>query len=188
MYAIGAYVAVGHPAAAIATAGAVVLLRHLKQPMHRAIGALDERDMTAIMQFALVTFVILPVLPDRVYGPYDVPNPRQIWWMVVLIVSINLAGYVAYKQFGARGGTLLAGVLGGLISSTATTAERGRLEPLTTWRLILAAALANLVFKRACAFALGSAALRGRMPAIQQRDWPVRLTSVRRCSSMEMAA
>jgi len=82
--------------------------------------------MAAIMQFALITLVILPILPDRTYGPYGVLNPREVWWMVVLIVSINLAGYVAAKLLGTRSGALLGGVLGGLISSTATTISYAR--------------------------------------------------------------
>jgi uncharacterized membrane protein (DUF4010 family) len=61
------------------------------------------------------------VLPNRTYGPFDVLNPRNIWWMVVLIVGINLGGYIAYKFLGQRAGITLGGVLGGLISSTATT-------------------------------------------------------------------
>lgn len=126
MYALGAYLAVGHVAVAVVVAGAAVLLLHFKRPLHRRIEALGDQDMTAIMQFALVTLVILPVLPDRTYGPYAVLNPRQVWWMVVLIVGINLAGYVAMKLAGQRGGTLLAGLLGGLVSSTATTVAYAR--------------------------------------------------------------
>ena len=68
------------------------------------------------MQFALLSLVILPVLPDRAFGPYAVWNPRQIWWMVVLIVGISLVGYVTYKFFGAKVGLLLSGIFGGLIS------------------------------------------------------------------------
>ena len=126
MYAVGAYLAVGHIEAAVTVTGAAVLLLHFKQPMHQAVRALGKADMTAIMQFALVTLVILPILPDRTYGPYDVLNPREIWWMVVLIVSINLAGYVASKLLGTRRGALLGGALGGLISSTATTVSYAR--------------------------------------------------------------
>ncbi|HET9226332.1 MAG TPA: DUF4010 domain-containing protein, partial [Thermoanaerobaculia bacterium] len=63
---------------------------------------------------------------DRDMGPYGVLNPYQIWWMVVLIVGLSLAGYVAYKLFGAGAGTVLAGILGGLVSSTATTASYAR--------------------------------------------------------------
>lgn len=126
MYAVGVYLAIGHTTAAVATAGAIVLLLHLKHPLHRAIGALGEKDMAAIVQFALITLVILPVLPDRTYGPFDVLNPRQIWLMVVLIVSMNLAGYVAAKRFGADSGALLGGLVGGLVSSTAATIAYAR--------------------------------------------------------------
>jgi uncharacterized membrane protein (DUF4010 family) len=68
----------------------------------------------------------LPVLPDRAYGPYQVLNPRDIWLMVVLIVGISMSGYFAYKFFGQHAGTLLGGILGGLISSTATTVSYAR--------------------------------------------------------------
>lgn len=126
MFAVGAYLVVGHLGAAVAVSGAVVLLLHFKEPMHHVVRSMGEGDMAAIMQFALVTLVILPVLPDRAFGPHDVLNPREIWWMVVLIVSINLAGYVASKVFGTRSGALLGGALGGLISSTATTVSLAR--------------------------------------------------------------
>jgi uncharacterized membrane protein (DUF4010 family) len=78
------------------------------------------------MQLVLITLVILPLLPDRPYGPFEVLNPREIWWMVVLVVGIGLCSYVALKLYGARTGLLLAGVIGGVISSTATTVSVAR--------------------------------------------------------------
>jgi uncharacterized membrane protein (DUF4010 family) len=74
----------------------------------------------------LIALVILPVLPNRSFGPYGVLNPFEIWLTVVLIVGISLGGYIAYKFFGARAGTLLGGILGGMISSTATTVSYAR--------------------------------------------------------------
>jgi uncharacterized membrane protein (DUF4010 family) len=88
--------------------------------------------MKAVMQFALISLVILPVLPNRTYGPFAVLNPRNIWWMVVLIVGINLGGYITYKFLGQRAGIVLGGILGGLVSSTATTvsyAKRAAVAP-----------------------------------------------------------
>ena len=85
-----------------------------------------RRRPAAIMQFVLISLVILPVLPNQTYGPYAVLNPREIWMMVVLIVGLSLAGYIAYKFFGERAGLLLGGILGGLISSTATTVSYAR--------------------------------------------------------------
>jgi uncharacterized membrane protein (DUF4010 family) len=78
------------------------------------------------MQFVLITLVILPILPNRTFGPYQVFNPREAWLLVVLIVSIGLGGYVAFKMMGPRAGTLLGAILGGLISSTATTVSYAR--------------------------------------------------------------
>jgi uncharacterized membrane protein (DUF4010 family) len=78
------------------------------------------------MQFVLISLVILPVLPNRFYGPFLVLNPFKIWLMVVLIVGISLGGYIIYKFVGARAGAWAGGVLGGLISSTATTVAYAR--------------------------------------------------------------
>jgi len=126
MYGVGVFVVVGDAAPAIAVGGAVALLLHFKEPMHAFVARIGEADLKAIMQFVLITLVILPVLPNRTFGPFDVLNPRQIWWMVVLIVGISLGGYIAFKLFGQKGGAVLSGLLGGTISSTATTVSYAR--------------------------------------------------------------
>lgn len=126
MYGVGAFLAVGPAAVSIVVGGAVAVLLYLKPQLHGLAEKVGEADFRAIMQFALISLVILPVLPTTPFGPYGVLVPRQIWWMVVLIVGMGLAGYVAYKLFGQKGGTLLAGVLGGVISSTATTVSQAR--------------------------------------------------------------
>lgn len=126
LYGIGAYLVVGEPAVAVALGGAIAVLLHLKDPLHAFANRIGERDIAAIMQFALITLVVLPVLPDRNFGPYDTLNPFHTWLMVVLIVGIGLVGYVAYKLLGARDGAVLGGTIGGLVSSTATTASFAR--------------------------------------------------------------
>lgn len=126
MYCIGALVVIAPLAVPVVLAGAVAVLLHLKGPLHRFVDRMGEQDVRAIMQLVLIALVILPILPDRPFGPYDVLNPYQIWWMVVLIVSLSLAGYVAFKLFGGHAGSALSGVLGGLISSTATTVSYAR--------------------------------------------------------------
>ncbi len=126
MYGIGAYLAVGSQAAAIVAGGVVAVLLHFREPLHQLVEKMGDHDARALMQFVLIALVILPVLPDRTYGPYGVLNPYDIWRMVVLIVGIGIGGYVAYKLFGQRAGTLLGGILGGLISSTATTVSYAR--------------------------------------------------------------
>ena len=126
MFGLGVYLTVGAREVAIAIGGGTAVLLQFKGQMHRLVARLGEDELKAIMQFALLSLVILPVLPNRAYGPYAVLNPRQIWWMVVLIVGISLGGYIAYKFFGEKLGIVVGGLLGGLISSTATTASFSR--------------------------------------------------------------
>jgi uncharacterized membrane protein (DUF4010 family) len=126
LYVVGALIAIGYFAAALVIAGVLAVLLHSKRPLHNFARAVGERDMRAMMLFVLLTLVILPVLPNRDFGPYAVWNPFKLWLMVVLIVGISLGGYIAYKLFGARAGALLGGVIGGLVSSTATTVSYAR--------------------------------------------------------------
>jgi uncharacterized membrane protein (DUF4010 family) len=128
MFLVGACVVAGHAAAATAVGGTVAVLLHLKPQMHALAAKIGDRDFTAIMQFALISLVILPVLPNRAFGPLQVWNPFKIWLMVVLIVGISLGGYVIYKFVGPRAGLLANGILGGLISSTATSVSMARLS------------------------------------------------------------
>jgi uncharacterized membrane protein (DUF4010 family) len=86
--------------------------------MVRKIG---KADLRAIMQFVVIGLVVLPLLPNETFGPHDVLNPYKIWFIVVLIVSLSLSSYIAYRLFRGKIGNVLVGILGGLISSTATT-------------------------------------------------------------------
>lgn len=106
---------------AIVIGGAIMVLLHWKKPLHQWVGRIGDRDFETIVRFTLITLVILPVLPDRTFGPYDIFNPFRAWLLVVLIVTINLAGYLAFRFVGRGAGAWLAGLLGGLVSSTATT-------------------------------------------------------------------
>jgi uncharacterized membrane protein (DUF4010 family) len=110
----------------------VAVLLAWKRPLHHLVRRIGPEDLNAILRLVIVGMVILPLLPDRAYGPFGVLNPFRIWLMVVLIVGISLAAYTAERLLQARSGTLLAGLLGGLISSTATTvgyARRSRGHP-----------------------------------------------------------
>jgi uncharacterized membrane protein (DUF4010 family) len=135
MFALGAYLMVGNRTVAVALGGVVAVLLQFKGQMHGWAAKLGDEDIKAIMKFVLIALVILPILPDHAYGPYAGFNPRQTWWLVVLIVGISLAGYIFYKFLGEGVGTILAGILGGLISSTATTvsySRRARKDPHTS--------------------------------------------------------
>jgi len=126
MFGVGALLMIAPREIPIALGGGVAVLLQLKPEMHRFVTRLGDNDVKAIMQFVLITCIILPVLPNARYGPMGVFNPFETWMFVVLIVGMSLAGYVAYKFFGQNAGTLLGGLLGGLISSTATTVSYAR--------------------------------------------------------------
>jgi uncharacterized membrane protein (DUF4010 family) len=126
MYAVGVALAYGQTELGLIIGGGVAVLLQWKQPLHKLVGRFSEPDIRAIFNLVLIALVILPVMPNRSYGPYGVLNPFEIWLIVVLIVGISLGGYIAYKFFGARAGTLLGGILGGMISSTATTVSYAR--------------------------------------------------------------
>jgi len=115
---------------AIVIAGTVAILLQFKGTFHKITTKLDDGDIRAIMQFVLISCIILPVLPNRDMGPFNAFNPFETWLLVVLIVGMSLGGYIAYRFLGQSAGILLGGFLGGAISSTATTASYGRLSRL----------------------------------------------------------
>ncbi len=107
-----------------AALGVVMLvLLSLKPQLHRFAQAIAYEDIYATLKFAVVSLIVLPILPDRSFGPppFDVLNPHNIWWMVVLISGISFAGYVLMKWVDVSRGIGLTGLLGGLVSSTAVT-------------------------------------------------------------------
>lgn len=119
-YGLGAVVWYGNDTLAIMLAIITTVLLYFKTELHGITQKLSRRDLISVLQFAVLTFIILPILPDKNYGPYEAINPYQIWLMVVLISGVSLAGYVALQLIGQRHGAVL-GLFGGLVSSTATT-------------------------------------------------------------------
>ena len=97
------------------------LLLSFKAPLHRVAEDIQKGEINAILKFCVITVIVLPLLPNRAFGPYAVLNPRVIWWMVVLISGVSMIGYLMMRLWGARGGVAVTGLLGGLVSSTATT-------------------------------------------------------------------
>lgn len=126
MFAIGAYLVLGNQIIAVVVGGSLSVLLYIKETLHNWIDRLKEKDLAAIMTFVGISLVILPILPDETYGPLDVLNPREIWLMVTLIVGISILGYFVYKWVGKKAGMISNGILGGVISSTATTVSYAR--------------------------------------------------------------
>ncbi len=120
-------------ALAVALAVGITVLLSLKLEMHSLVVHITREDVYATLKFAVITAIVLPVLPNRSFGPppLDVLNPYKIWLMVVFISAISFLGYVLVKVVGSRQGIGLTGLLGGLVSSTAVTlsfSERSQKE------------------------------------------------------------
>ncbi|MDR9394690.1 MAG: MgtC/SapB family protein [Roseovarius sp.] len=117
------------------TAAAAVLaaaLLALKTTLHRWVKHLRRFELMAVLQLAVISVVVLPVLPDRGFGPGGVLNPHAIWWAVILVAGLSFAGYAAMRLAGDRLGAIITGLFGGLASSTPTTlalARRARAQP-----------------------------------------------------------
>ncbi|MBU0751554.1 MAG: MgtC/SapB family protein [Gammaproteobacteria bacterium] len=120
-FGLGATVWYGHAELAVMLAIATTALLYFKAQLHGISSSLTHRDLISILQFAVLSFVILPILPDTNFGPYGTLNPYQVWWMVVLISGVSLAGYAALRIAGSRHGAAMIGIFGGFASSTATT-------------------------------------------------------------------
>jgi uncharacterized membrane protein (DUF4010 family) len=119
-----------------------------KPTLHPLVKRLSTEDVAGTLKFLIVAVVVLPLLPDRTYGPLQVLNPFQIGVLMVLISGLSFAGYAAIRLMGARRGLGLTGLLGGLVSSTAVTlsmARRARERPEIDDSAALAVMLASTV-------------------------------------------
>lgn len=97
----------------------VLVILHFKDPLHRWAKRLKSKELVSTIEFIIITFVILPLLPNKGFGPYEFFNPYIVWLMVVFVSGISFASYIAMKLFGAKRGILLTGFLAGFISTTA---------------------------------------------------------------------
>lgn len=126
-FALGAVAARGQ--LAIAAAGGVVtaLLLGIKPTLHHWVERIEQEELLAVLKLLVMTLVLLPVLPDQGYGPWQALNPYELWWMVVLIAGTHFLGYIAVRLAGERRGIPMAGLAGGLVASTAVAISFSRL-------------------------------------------------------------
>lgn len=147
-YGLGALVWFDQATLAVMLAITVTILLYFKAQLQGVTRSLTHKDLISILQFGVLSLVVLPILPNQDYGPYAALNPHQIWWMVVLISGLSLAGYAALRIVGNRHGAPLLGFFGGLVSSTATTmvfARNARDDAKLTATATLVILIANLV-------------------------------------------
>ncbi len=145
---MGGLVYWGETQAAVVLSAGTMLLLGFKQPIHAWTRKFTEADIRSTLQFVAITGVILPLVPNRSFGPYDAFNPFAMWLMVVLISGLGFVGYLLMRIMGAGTGIALTGLVGGLASSTATTltfSRRSREDPAASSGYVLAVVLASTV-------------------------------------------
>ena len=127
-FTLGALTVFGHITLASASAVVMTSLLGFKPLLHGWLKKLEQQELYATLKLLLISVVMLPILPDQGYGPWATFNPYHIWWMVVLIAGISYLGYFAIRIVGNQHGPVLAGALGGLVSSTAVTLNLSKLS------------------------------------------------------------
>jgi uncharacterized membrane protein (DUF4010 family) len=120
-FALGAYAILGEKAAAGSAAVAATVILAERQALHGFLERLKWVELRAALMLLVMTFVLLPVLPNRTIDPWGAINPYQLWLLAILTAGISYAGYIAVKLAGPRRGLIYAGAAGGLVSSTTVT-------------------------------------------------------------------
>ncbi|MBY7874977.1 MgtC/SapB family protein [Vibrio fluvialis] len=127
-FVLGSLAVSGEPVLSAAAAVITAVVLDNKKELHEALQKLQEYELDAALRLMLISIVMLPLLPNQSYGPWQALNPYEIWWMVVLIASISFLGYFAIKIGGAKRGVLFTSVFAGFSSSTALTLQFSNLS------------------------------------------------------------
>lgn len=127
-FALGAYATLGNETVAVGAAVAMAILLALREPLHSWVLTVTWSEIRSVLVLLAMSFLLLPVLPNRPIDPWQVLNPAEIWLLAILIAAISFAGYVAVRVLGQRNGIAVAAIVGGLASSTATTLSFARLS------------------------------------------------------------
>ena len=127
---LGTMVQTGMQEEAIFIGVAVTVILEIKPYLQRIESQIDPAEIRATLLLLAMTFLVLPVLPDRMIGPYALINPYKTWLMAVIIAAISYIGYIAIRILGNKRGVMLTGLFGGLISSTAVSITLSKLATL----------------------------------------------------------
>lgn len=125
---LGTLVTLDYVNLAASTAVVTAILLRYKDVLHRWLQKLEDHELRAALQLLVISIVLLPILPDRGFGPWQALNPYEIWWMVILIASISFIGYFSIKIAGPGKGVILTSLAAGMASSTALTLHYARLS------------------------------------------------------------
>jgi len=146
-FSLGIWASFGSHIYVFGVAVLVVALLGYKPELHKWIGNIETKEIYAGIKLLVLSVILLPLLPNQGYGPFEALNPYWLWWMVVLITGLSFIGYVTITHFGDRVGVLLTALVGGLASSTAVTlslahmAKRTRVSPIFMAGILIASAI-----------------------------------------------
>jgi uncharacterized membrane protein (DUF4010 family) len=126
--AAGVVAAMGHWGLAGAIIALTTLLLVEKSRIHELVQRLDDTGLRAGVRFGVMAIVVLPLLPEGPYGPWGGIRPRTLWLAVLLFSGLSFAGYIARRASRSSSGYTVAGILGGLISSTSVVFSFSRLS------------------------------------------------------------
>ncbi len=128
VFLLGGAVMHGHAGIAVALAITTSAILAFKQPLHGLVDKIGNDDLYAGLKLLIATFIVLPLLPDHALDPWQAFNPYKIWLLVILISVLSLVGYIATRLLGPARGTAVAGLAGGLVSSTAVSLSFAKLS------------------------------------------------------------
>ena len=121
------YATLGHEIVAVAAAVTMAILLALREPLHSWVRNVTWPEIGSVLVLLAMSFLLLPILPNRPVDPWQVLNPSEIWLLAILIASVSFVGYIAVRVLGDRKGIAVAAIAGSLASSTATTLSFARL-------------------------------------------------------------
>jgi uncharacterized membrane protein (DUF4010 family) len=125
-FSLAAWAGYGHQIPAMAVTVITIFILGHKPTLHRWLTKVSPEDFFSGVKLLLISVVLLPLLPNRGFGPWEALNPYWTWWMVVLISGLSFLGYLVIKLAGDRLGMIVTAVAGGLVSSTAVTLSLAR--------------------------------------------------------------
>jgi uncharacterized membrane protein (DUF4010 family) len=172
VYVLGGLAVHGPALVAVALAIVTAGLLAMKAPLHDAVSRISRDELLATLRLLFASFIVLPLLPNRSVDPWGALNPFKLWLLVILISGLSMVGYVAMRVVGPSRGTMLAGLFGGLASSTAATvtfARQSRERPELSRTLATGVLLAWTVMFARVIVLVGAL----RWPLLARTVWPM---------------
>ncbi|MBL8530819.1 MAG: MgtC/SapB family protein [Hyphomonadaceae bacterium] len=126
VFALGAYAMWGDERIAAAAGVTLAALLAFKDALHSWLDKVTWKELRSALLILAATAIALPLLPDRAVDPWGAINPRELWFLTILVAGASFAGYVAVRVLGSDVGVLAGAAAGSLVSSTVVTADLGR--------------------------------------------------------------